>query len=127
MITARGSKLWNKWTAILGPLGIAAWAWFVGDAGGSRGAVASGDVSAMHLYVHIPFCRSRCAYCDFASETAGPHMRAGRMQEYVAALRSGAAMSAAAPPPGRRAGASRPSTWAEVRPLSCPVSCSCPW
>src|SRR5574341_1774464 len=23
-------------------------------------------VSAMHLYVHVPFCRRRCSYCDFA-------------------------------------------------------------
>lgn len=23
----------------------------------------------MELYVHIPFCRSKCAYCDFASWT----------------------------------------------------------
>jgi oxygen-independent coproporphyrinogen-3 oxidase len=40
-----------------------------------------------HLYVHIPFCRSRCAYCDFASETLGPHARAGRVEEYLEALR----------------------------------------
>ena len=41
-----------------------------------------------HLYVHIQFCRSRCAYCDFVSELIGPHARAGRVREYLAALRA---------------------------------------
>jgi oxygen-independent coproporphyrinogen-3 oxidase len=40
-----------------------------------------------HLYVHIPFCRSRCAYCDFASEPLEPHARAGRVEWYLEALR----------------------------------------
>jgi len=40
-----------------------------------------------HLYVHIPFCRSRCAYCDFASEPLAPHDRAGRVERYLAVLR----------------------------------------
>ena len=33
------------------------------------------------IYVHIPFCKSRCAYCDFFSTT-----RADLVEDYVAAL-----------------------------------------
>ncbi|HKO34350.1 MAG TPA: radical SAM protein, partial [Candidatus Limnocylindria bacterium] len=36
-----------------------------------------------HLYVHVPFCRLVCAYCDFV--TVG--RRAGDIPRYVAALR----------------------------------------
>lgn len=36
---------------------------------------------SLHLYLHIPFCRSRCIYCDFFSTT-----REERMEEYVDAL-----------------------------------------
>lgn len=41
-------------------------------------------MSALALYVHIPFCRSKCAYCDFASY---PHREAD-WTRYFAALRA---------------------------------------
>lgn len=34
------------------------------------------------LYIHIPFCRSKCAYCDFYSLPG----REGRMDDYQRAL-----------------------------------------
>jgi oxygen-independent coproporphyrinogen III oxidase len=40
-------------------------------------------MTARHLYVHIPFCRSRCSYCDFASEPVEPHLWAGRVEAYL--------------------------------------------
>ncbi len=69
------------------------------------GCVADRDTDSQeptvrHLYVHIPFCRSLCAYCDFSSEVLGPHVRAGRDQEYVARLRAELAHSAGQQPGG---------------------------
>jgi oxygen-independent coproporphyrinogen-3 oxidase len=49
-------------------------------------AVALDDVAperAFGVYVHVPFCRSRCDYCAFATWTDRDHL----MQRYVAALR----------------------------------------
>ena len=45
---------------------------------GGRGEV----LGSHHLYVHVPFCRLVCAYCDFV--TVGG--RSGEMQRYAAAL-----------------------------------------
>jgi oxygen-independent coproporphyrinogen-3 oxidase len=33
---------------------------------------AAQEPSPAHLYVHVPFSRSKCAYCAFYSETASP-------------------------------------------------------
>ena len=39
-------------------------------------------MAARHLYVHLPFCSSRCGYCDFVTVIG----RAGEHAGYVDAL-----------------------------------------
>jgi oxygen-independent coproporphyrinogen-3 oxidase len=39
-------------------------------------------VSARHLYLHLPFCASRCGYCDFVTVVG----RSGQHEAYVDAL-----------------------------------------
>ena len=41
------------------------------------------DKKSLGLYIHIPFCRQKCAYCDFCSVAGGSEELKGR---YVAAL-----------------------------------------
>lgn len=52
----------------------------------------STDPSPLGVYVHVPFCRARCAYCDFAIVVGQP----GRAPRYVAALAREAARFATA-------------------------------
>lgn len=47
------------------------------------------------VYVHVPFCRHRCGYCDFAVVTGADE---AAMARYVRALRSELARTAAAGP-----------------------------
>ena len=41
-----------------------------------------GDMASHGLYVHVPFCRSKCRYCDFCSRP----QRGGEIEGFVAAL-----------------------------------------
>ena len=36
----------------------------------------------MEVYIHVPFCRSKCAYCDFASQAG----REALILDYVDAV-----------------------------------------
>ena len=38
--------------------------------------------SPMEIYIHIPFCKKKCDYCDFLSGPSGPKEQA----DYVDAL-----------------------------------------
>ena len=44
-------------------------------------AAFSGPVQ--HVYVHVPFCRARCDYCDFASAAVGDAPDPGLLDAYV--------------------------------------------
>jgi len=46
-----------------------------------RGAVK--NMSAIALYVHIPFCKKKCYYCDFNSYSGKQHL----IEEYIGALK----------------------------------------
>ena len=38
------------------------------------------------VYVHVPFCATRCGYCDFNTYTAGELTGGGARSGYVAAV-----------------------------------------
>ena len=72
----------------------------------------------MELYIHIPYCRQKCRYCDFASYAG----QEGTMAAYVdALLREADAMAAYAkdtPIQTVFIGGGTPST-----PPPCPLPC----
>ena len=39
-----------------------------------------------HVYVHVPFCRAKCDYCDFASVAVGEEPSSALLDEFVAAV-----------------------------------------
>src|SRR5437773_5577837 len=58
---------------------------------GERGRSAREDARA-GLYVHVPFCATRCAYCDFSSGS----LSAAAVERYLAGLEREAERRAAA-------------------------------
>lgn len=47
--------------------------------------VATDDAAQFGVYLHVPFCRVRCGYCDFNTYTAG-ELRGARQDEYADTL-----------------------------------------
>ncbi len=56
----------------------------LGDAAPADGAlgVATDPATPFSVYVHVPFCRVRCGYCDFNTYTA-QELRGARQDEYA--------------------------------------------
>jgi putative oxygen-independent coproporphyrinogen III oxidase len=49
-------------------------------------ALASLGARPFGVYVHVPFCATRCGYCDFNTYTAGEASRAGFVEAVIAEL-----------------------------------------
>ena len=48
-------------------------------------AIAIDEAAPFGVYLHVPFCRVRCGYCDFNTYTAG-ELRGARQDEYADTL-----------------------------------------
>jgi oxygen-independent coproporphyrinogen-3 oxidase len=57
--------------------------------------IALSQIFPKSLYLHIPFCKRRCFYCDFAITTGGDRLK----QQYVDVLCQEIALTVAATPP----------------------------
>ncbi len=55
--------------------------------GGARAATPAAYAGPVrHVYVHVPFCRAKCDYCDFVSAAAGDQPDAALLDRYLAGL-----------------------------------------
>ncbi|NLT35769.1 MAG: radical SAM family heme chaperone HemW [Gaiellales bacterium] len=52
----------------------------------AQGRAHAAPATVRHLYVHLPFCRSRCAYCDFYAEAVDGRRLEATASRYVTAL-----------------------------------------
>jgi len=57
--------------------------------------IALSQIFPKSLYLHIPFCKRRCFYCDFAITTGGDRLK----QQYVDVLCQEIALTVEAIPP----------------------------
>ncbi len=55
--------------------------------GPGTGAVAAGEAGGFGVYVHVPFCRSRCDYCAFATYVDRDHLFADYAEACIAEAR----------------------------------------
>jgi putative oxygen-independent coproporphyrinogen III oxidase len=68
---------------------------FTRRAGGDQNLQPQPNQFPQSLYLHIPFCKRRCFYCDFAITTGGDRLK----EEYVNTLCQELALTAAIQPP----------------------------
>ena len=54
--------------------------------GGAHAREAPREEAPRHVYVHVPFCRAKCDYCDFASVPVGEKPDAALLDDFVAAV-----------------------------------------
>ena len=48
-------------------------------------ALVGADDRTFHAYLHIPFCKVRCGYCDFNTYTAS-ELEGAKQSDYAAVL-----------------------------------------
>jgi oxygen-independent coproporphyrinogen-3 oxidase len=99
-------------------VGIPGRDWVADGAGAHHGAVTSTSVSAipaeisaaceavdraapLGLYLHVPFCASRCGYCDFNTYTAGELGSSASPESWFAAVERELALASATMRPAR--------------------------